>query len=920
MDKVYNPKAIENRWYTTWEQENYFKPNDEGSDAFCIALPPPNITGSLHMGHALEATLIDTLIRRARMQGKATLWQVGTDHASIATQMVVERQLPPDVTRYQVGREALLEKIWAWKDESGGRIIQQLRRMGASGDWSRERFTMDPHMTRAVYKVFIQLYEEGLIYRAQRLVNWDPVFHTALSDLEVLNEEEEGFLWHIAYPLADGSGSITIATSRPETLLGDVAVAVHPDDERYQHLIGKEIKLPLTERNIPIIADTYVDPTFGSGGVKITPAHDFNDYAIGQRHGLPLINILTKEAHINDNAPAAYRGLERFAAREKILADLQSLGLLVLTQPYKRSVPRGDRSGAIIEPLLSDQWFIKIESLAKPAIQAVEKGDIRFIPENWSKTYFHWMNNIQDWCISRQLWWGHRIPAWYDQQNNIYVGMDEAEVRAKYQLSADVTLEQDQDVFDTWFSSALWPFATLGWPETTPEFERFYPNTVLVTGFDIIFFWVARMIMFGLKFTGKIPFSEVFIHGLVCDAEGKKMSKSKGNVVDPIDLIEGASLEQLIAARTKDMMQPQKAKEMTELTKRQFPNGIPEFGTDAVRFTFCSLPSMNRSIPFDLNRVAGYRNFCNKLWNASRFVLMNVTEKDQIKQLPDELTNHINKWIISRLQITIAEVNRALDEYRFDFAAQALYEFTWYEYCDWYLELVKPILNNADYCSTQKASTRHTLVSVLETLLRLLHPMVPFISEEIWQHTAPLLNITQKSIVLAPYPQAVPQLIDEKAIGDITWLQQVILAIRNIRGEIQVQPSQAITILYNQGNSTDHERLAVYELWIHTLTKVKNSSWLTGNPPEAATALVGDLEIFVPLQGLVDKTAEINRLQKEINKADDELTVLLQRLNNPSYCEKAPAAVVSKAQQRVEELQQNKAKLENQLEKIKATT
>jgi valyl-tRNA synthetase len=917
MDKVYTPKIIEKNWYTTWEQAGYFQPNLAMHSAYSIALPPPNITGSLHMGHALEGTLIDTLIRRARMQGKATLWQVGTDHASIATQMVVERQLPENTTRYDVGREALLEKIWAWKEESGGRITQQMRRLGASGDWSRERFTMDEHMSHAVYTVFIKLYEEGLIYRAKRLVNWDPVFQTALSDLEVVNEEEDGFLWHISYPLADGTGSLTVATTRPETLLGDVAVAVHPEDERYQHFIGKEILLPLTDRRIPIVADTYVEKDFGTGCVKITPAHDFNDYALGQRHNLPLINIFTLDAHLNENAPKEYQGLERFAAREQILADLKNVGLLIDAQPYKRSTPRGDRSGTVVEPMLTDQWFVKIESLAKPAIAAVEKGDIRFIPENWSKTYFHWMNNIQDWCISRQLWWGHRIPAWYDAADNFYVGYSEEEIRKKHALPDSTVLRQDHDVLDTWFSSALWPFATLGWPEKTPDFQKFYPTNVLVTGFDIIFFWVARMIMFGLKFTGQVPFHEVFIHGLVCDNEGKKMSKSKGNVIDPIDLIDGATLEDLIQERTKDMMQPQKAKQMAAATKKQFPDGIPEFGTDAVRFTFCSLPSMSRSIPFDLNRVAGYRNFCNKLWNAARFVLMNVTDAAQLQPLPFAQLTTIDRWITSRLQTTITEVNKALDEYRFDYAAQALYEFTWYEYCDWYLELVKPILNTDNFSAEQKAATRYTLVSTLETILRLLHPMIPFITEEIWQATKPLLNIQEKTIMLAAYPTADNTLVDEHAMQDITWLQQIILAIRNIRGEIQISPSQPITLLFNQGNAADKENITTYQGWIHTLAKVKESSWLTGTAPEAATALVDKLEIFVPIEGLVDKTAEIARLEKEITKLKEEQETLQQRLSNPGYRDKAPAAVVSKAEQRVAELTENIEKLQAQLIKMK---
>lgn len=916
MDKVYNPKTIENHWYTVWENAGYFQPDMQASPAFCIALPPPNITGSLHMGHALEATLIDTLIRRARMQGKATLWQVGTDHASIATQMVVERQLPENTSRYDIGREALLEKIWKWKEESGGRIIQQLRRLGVSSDWTRERFTMDTEMSRSVLSVFIKLFEEGLIYRAKRLVNWDPVLQTALSDLEVVSEEEDAFLWHIAYPLEDGSGSLIIATTRPETLLGDVAVAVNPDDERYQSLIGKKLKLPLVDRLIPIIADDYVEKDFGTGCVKITPAHDFNDYAIGQRHQLPQITVLTFDAKINENAPAAYQGLDRFVAREKILADLQAQGLLIDTQPYKRLTPRGDRSGTIVEPLLTDQWFIKIESLAKPAIEAVKKGEIKFIPEQWNKTYFHWMNNIQDWCISRQLWWGHRIPAWYDEQHQVYVGFDEADVRKKYNIPADRTLTQDNDVLDTWFSSALWPFSTLGWPEKTPELDKFYPTNVLVTGFDIIFFWVARMIMFGLKFTGKVPFHEVFIHGLVCDADGKKMSKSKGNVIDPLDLIDGATLEELISERTNDMMQPHKAKQLREQTKKQFPDGIPEFGTDAVRFTFCSLPSMARQIPFDLQRVAGYRNFCNKLWNAARYVLMNIKDVSHLQSLPFSELLDIDRWIITRLQDTITAVNTALDEYRFDFAAQAIYEFVWYEYCDWYLELVKPILSTEHFSEKQKASTRYTLVTVLETVLRLLHPMIPFITEEIWQHIAPMLNHNAKSIMVSEYPEADKALQDLEAVNTITWLQHVILAIRNLRGEMQVSPGQSISVLYHQGTVEDKSRLTTYQLWVHQLAKVKESQWLTGQAPEAATALVDQLEIFVPLEGLVDKEAEVARLKKEIAKLQDEYNNLHTRVTNPNYRDKAPAAVVNKAELRLQELSQTLEKLHHQLQRI----
>ncbi|MDX1610270.1 MAG: valine--tRNA ligase, partial [Halofilum sp. (in: g-proteobacteria)] len=778
LEKTYDPHAIERRWYETWESNGYFAPRGDGTP-YCIMIPPPNVTGTLHMGHAFQDTIMDTLIRYHRMCGEQTLWQPGSDHAGIATQMVVERQLEAEGTsRHDLGRERFIERVWQWKEESGNQIAGQLRRLGASPDWTRERFTMDDGLSRAVTETFVRLYDEGLIYRGERLVNWDPVLHTAVSDLEVLSQEEQGHIWHLRYPLADGDGHLVVATTRPETMLGDTAVAVHPDDERYRHLVGGHVDLPLCDRRIPIIADEYVDPEFGSGCVKITPAHDFNDYAVGERHDLPRINIFDPDATVNDNAPEAYRGLDRFDARERVVADLEARGLLQATEKHKLTIPRGDRTGVVIEPYLTQQWFVRTKPLAEPAIEAVRDGRIRFVPGNWDKTYFNWMEDIQDWCISRQIWWGHRVPAWYDADGNLYVARSEDEARSRHGLPADLELTQETDVLDTWYSSALWPFSTLGWPEKTAALQTFYPTSVLVTGFDIIFFWVARMIMFGLKFMDDVPFHEVYIHGLVRDSEGQKMSKSKGNVLDPIDLIDGIDAEALVAKRTQALMQPRLRESIARMTREHFPEGIPAFGTDALRFTFLSLASTGRDIRFDLGRVEGYRNFCNKLWNATRYVLMNTEGEDTGLGNEEVELGVADRWIVSRLQQTERAVHEHLAAYRFDLAAQALYEFTWDEYCDWYLELAKTVLTADDATPARHRGTRRTLLRVLETLLRLLHPLMPFITEELWQRVAPLAGREGETIMLAPYPQPEEEQIDAEALAEIEWLQRVVLEVR----------------------------------------------------------------------------------------------------------------------------------------------
>ena len=804
MDKTYDPSLIEQKWYRTWEEKGYFSPSGSGPP-YCIMIPPPNVTGTLHMGHAFQDTIMDALTRYQRMRAHDTLWQPGSDHAGIATQMVVERQLNAEgLTRQDIGREAFIERVWKWKAVSGGAISQQLRRMGASVDWPHERFTMDEGLSAAVIETFVQLYDEGLIYRGSRLVNWDPVLRTAISDLEVISDEEDGFLWHIRYPLADGSASLRVATTRPETMLGDTAVAVHPADERYRAFIGREVDLPLVHRRIPVIADESVDPAFGSGCVKITPAHDFNDYQMGERHALERVNIFTPDARINDVAPARYRGLDRFAARERIVADLEARELIEKIEPHRHVVPRGDRSHSIIEPYLTDQWFVRAAPLAAPAIEAVEAGDIRFVPEHWSKTYFEWMRNIQDWCISRQIWWGHRIPAWYDPSGNVYVGRSESEVRDKYALPSATALRQDSDVLDTWYSSGLWPFSTLGWPNDNPRLRTFYPTSVLVTGFDIIFFWVARMIMFGLKFMNDVPFREIYIHGLVRDADGNKMSKSKGNILDPLDLSDGIGLDDLIAKRTTGLMQPQLAPRIIAATRRQFPEGIPAYGTDALRFTFCSLATQGRDIRFDLGRIGGYRDFCNKLWNAARFVLRNVEGEDTGTGGDPLDLSLADRWIISRLQTVEASVRDAIDAYRFDLAAQGIYEFTWNEYCDWYLELSKTELTDEKAGEARRRGTRRTLVRVLEALLRLAHPLIPFITEEIWQRVAGAAGREGETIMHQPYPVPDPARIDREALRDMQWIQEFIRAVRRIRGEMNVKPGLRITVLVQ--NAGERER------------------------------------------------------------------------------------------------------------------
>ncbi|MEX0962443.1 MAG: valine--tRNA ligase [Pseudohongiellaceae bacterium] len=921
MDKTYQPKQLEDQWYKTWEERGYFAPSSDG-DPYCIVIPPPNVTGRLHMGHGFQNAIMDALIRYHRMLGRATLWQVGTDHAGIATQMVVERKLnAKGSSRQEVGREEFVKKVWDWKEESGGIITEQIRRLGSSLDWTRERFTMDEQLSAVVEKVFIELYDEGLIYRGNRLVNWDPQLLTAVSDLEVISEEENGFLWHFRYPLADDpSRHVIIATTRPETLLGDSAIAVHPDDERYKDLLGKFVELPLCNRQIPIIADDYADPEFGTGCVKITPAHDFNDYEVGKRNDLEIINILTDAACINENAPEAYRGLDRFEARKQIVADMEALGLVDKIEPHKLKVPRGDRSGVVIEPYLTHQWYVAVQSLADPAIKAVEDGDIEFVPKNWENTYFAWMRNIQDWCISRQLWWGHRIPAWYDEDGKVYVGKSEAQVRAKHSLDSSVILRQDEDVLDTWFSSALWTFSTLGWPDEREYFERFHPTDVLVTGFDIIFFWVARMIMMTLKFTGEIPFKKVYITGLVRDEQGQKMSKSKGNILDPIDLIDGIELDELVQKRTADMMQPQLKQKIEKHTRDAFPQGITGYGTDALRFTFYSLASTGRDIKFDLGRTEGYRNFCNKIWNAARYVLMNCEDKSVVDDASQSRL-HLSiadRWIASRFEQTASSIEESMTNYRFDLASQALHEFIWNEYCDWYVELSKPVLWDEENNPDEAAATRWMLLNIMEKSLRLLHPFMPYITEEIWQRIAPLLGIQGESIMLQPYPQPESANVDESAEQSVEWIKGIIVAIRNIRGEMDISPAKAIPVYLNKGDADDKARLEEYRHYLEKLAKLESIQWLDAGEelPAAATQLHGDIEILVPMAGLINVDAERARLEKEIAKLDAGLKAVSGKLKNQKFMENAPEAVVAKERSKEEQMSTAAAALRDKLEQL----
>ncbi len=938
METTYNPTAIEQSWYDFWERGDHFAPSGSGTP-YCIMIPPPNVTGTLHMGHAFQDTVMDTLIRYHRMKGDNTLWQPGTDHAGIATQMVVERQLAAQQqSRHDLGRDKFIEKVWEWKEESGGQITRQLRRMGASPDWSRERFTMDEGLSQAVSEVFVSLFDEGLIYRGKRLVNWDPVLHTALSDLEVLSEEENGHLWHLRYPLSDGSGQLIVATTRPETMLGDSAVAVHPDDERYSHLIGKTVTLPLTGREIPVIADDYVDPEFGSGCVKITPAHDFNDYAMGQRHNLEIINIFTDNAEINENAPDAYIGQDRYVARKQIVKDLKALDLLERIDDHKLMVPRGDRSNAVVEPYLTDQWYVDLTTetqadgrpggkslITQPSIDVVKNGTIQFVPENWSKTYYQWLDNIEDWCISRQIWWGHRIPAWYDDNGNVYVAQTESLVREKYNLADDVALQQDEDVLDTWFSSGLWPFSTLGWPEQTDALKTWYPTSVLVTGFDIIFFWVARMIMFGTKFMdGEVPFKEVYIHGLVRDANGQKMSKSKGNVLDPLDIIDGITLDDLLEKRTANMMQEHLAEKIAKQTRKEFADGIEGYGTDALRFTFAILASTGRDIRFDLKRVEGYRNFCNKLWNATRYVLMNTEDFDASKADDNNIELSLaDKWIISLLQQLEQQVASHLDNYRLDLAAKEIYEFAWNEYCDWYLELAKPILSADDQSTipeSQKLGTQRTLLRVLEALLRLSHPFMPYITEELWQKVAPCAGITGDTIMQQAYPVCVPEKIDQDAIAEVEWLKSFILGIRKIRAEYDIAPGKALPVLCENASDENRAKVERHTGLLQALAKTEAITILaTGEAaPESATALVGEMRILIPLAGLIDPVAENKRLDRESARLIKEKSRLEGKLNNDSFIAKAPADVVEKEKQKLadvlvalEQLEQQKKRLDD---------
>ena len=916
VDKAYSPADIESRVYAQWEARGYFAPSGKGSP-YSIVIPPPNVTGTLHMGHAFQDTIMDALIRFHRMRGFDTLWQPGTDHAGIATQMVVERQLnAAGQSRVGLGREAFVERVWKWKETSGGMIAKQMRRLGASVDWQRDVFTLDPSMSHAVTEVFVRLYEEGLIYRGKRLVNWDPVLKTALSDLEVAAKEESGSLWHLRYPLCEGQGHLVVATTRPETMLGDAAVAVHPDDERYRHLIGRKVLLPLADRELPIIGDSYVDPAFGSGCVKITPAHDFNDYDVGQRHGLPMINIMTLDATLNDSVPHVYRGLDRFVAREKIIADLDGMGLLERIEPHQLTVPRGDRSNAILEPLLTDQWFVDIKPLAAPAIRAVEEGQVRFVPESWTGVYYEWMHKIRDWCISRQLWWGHRIPAWYDPDGRWYVARSEAEARSAHGIDASIPLRQDDDVLDTWFSSALWPFSTQGWPEETQALRTYYPTAVLVTGFDIIFFWVARMIMMGLKFTGGVPFRAVYIHGLILDQDGQKMSKSKGNVIDPLDIVDGISLHKLLEKRTTGLMQPQAKPAIEKATRKQFPEGIAAYGTDALRLCFARLATQSRDLRFDMAKVEEYRNFCNKLWNAARFVLMNV--EDQDRNPAGAEYSLADRWIRSRLAGMLARIEAGFADYRLDNVATALYEFTWHEFCDWYVELSKAVLQSESASHAAKRGTRFTLVDTLEILLRALHPLAPFISEEIWQRLRVSAAAKGETIMLAAFPTAASVPADALAEPEMRWVMDFILGVRQIKGEMDIALSRKVEVLLQNAGARDVEYLGRNLHYLMRLAGVETPRVLAAGEaaPIAAIALLGTLEILVPMKGLIDPKAELERLAKHLRKAEIDFIKMEAKLGNSQFTQNAPPDIVAKDQQRLEELRTEIAQLSAQTARV----
>jgi valyl-tRNA synthetase len=921
MNKEYRPAEIEARHYARWEQAGYFEASGRGQP-YCIVIPPPNVTGTLHMGHAFQHTIMDALTRYQRMRGCDTLWQTGTDHAGIATQMVVERLLAREHTsRQTLGRARFVERVWQWKEQSGNTIALQMRRLGESVAWERERFTMDAAFSRAVVETFVRLHDEGLIYRGKRLVNWDPVLHTALSDLEVLSSEEKGKLWRFRYPFADGNGALVVATTRPETMLGDTAVAVHPDDERFARFIGKQIRLPLAERLIPVIADEHVDPEFGTGCVKITPGHDFNDYEMGLRHALPLINVFDQDAKLNAEVPERYRGLDRFVARERVLADIQALGLLEGSTDHVSMIPRGDRSDAIVEPLLTDQWYVRAKPLAAAAIAAVESGRVRFVPENWSKTYFEWMRNIQDWCISRQLWWGHRIPAWYDDSGNVYVGRDEADVRKKHGLTPATALRQDDDVLDTWFSAALWPFSTLGWPERTAELARYYPTAVLVTGFDIIFFWVARMLMFGLKFMGEVPFREIYITGIVRDREGQKMSKSKGNIVDPLDLIDGVDLATLLAKRTEGMMQPHLKSRIEQLTRAEFPNGIPAFGTDAVRLTFASLATMGREIRLDFGRTDGYHRFCNKLWNAAQYVFTQISKvpAPAPSAVPKTLEyTAADRWIRARLAQCIADVHAGFASYRFDLVTQALHEFTWYEFCDWYLELTKPVL--ADGATNASAlAARTTLTDVLGALCRLLHPLIPFITEELWLELCQKLGTTSATVMLERFPESGDFAADAEAVAEIEWLKAFVVGIRQIRAEMNLSPGKALPVKLAAASAADRARVARNRTYIEKLARVSEIEDVGDGTTVrgAATALHGEMRIMVPLAGLVDVGAEITRLDKQLVRARKDLEGCRRKLDNENFVSNAPPEIIAKERDRAADLAQRSEQLSIQLSRLR---